>query len=212
MRKWYSLYDKVYRWENLLLAYQKVKSNKGGAEIDGITISDFDKEKEKELRHLEKELQMKTYRPQSVKQVYIPKPDGSERPLGIPTVRDRVVQQCLLNILQPIFDPDFHPSSYGYRPGGSAAQAVAKAERFSNRWGLRYVVDMDLSKCFDTLDHDLIIAGVREKVSDGKRVITHPLNAYNRYNGQGELRRHEGRQPRRRRNLTIIDEHLSGQI
>ncbi len=78
-----------------------------------------------------------------------------------------MVQQALLNILQPIFDPDFHPSSYGYRPERSAAQAVAKAERFSNRWGLRYVVDMDLSKCFDTLDHDLIISGVREKVRDG---------------------------------------------
>ncbi len=167
MRKWYSLYDKVYRWENLLSAYQKVKSNKGGAGIDGIRISDFDKEKEKELRHLEEELRSKTYRPQSVKRVYIPKPDGSERPLGIPTVRDRVVQQALLNILQPIFDPDFHPSSYGYRPERSAAQAVAKAERFSNRWNLSHVVDMDLSKCFDTLDHDLIIAGVREKVSDG---------------------------------------------
>ncbi len=167
MRKWYSLYDKVYRWENLLSAYQKVKPNKGGAGIDGIRISDFDKEKEKELRHLEEELRSKTYRPQSVKRVYIPKPDGSERPLGIPTVRDRVVQQALLNILQPIFDPDFHPSSYGYRPGRSAAQAVSKAERFSNRWNLSHVVDMDLSKCFDTLAHDLIISGVREKVSDG---------------------------------------------
>lgn len=167
MRKWYSLYDKVYSKANLLLAYQKVKANRGASGVDGVRISDFDKKKEEELHQLEKELKEKRYTPQLVKRVYIPKPDGSERPLGIPTVRDRVVQQALLNVLQPLFDPDFHPSSYGYRPGRSCAQAVAKAERFSNRWGLSHVVDMDLSKCFDTLDHDLIIEGVREKVVDG---------------------------------------------
>ncbi|MFK7907573.1 MAG: group II intron reverse transcriptase/maturase [Chitinophagales bacterium] len=167
MRKWYSLYDKVYSNVNLLSAYQKVKANRGASGVDGVRISDFDKKREEELDQLEKELKEKRYIPEPVKRVYIPKSDGSERPLGIPTVGDRVVQQALLNVLQPIFDPGFHPSSYGYRPGRSAAQAVAKAERFSNRWGLNYVVDMDLSKCFDTLDHDLIIAGVREKVRDG---------------------------------------------
>ena len=167
MRKWYSLYDKVYSYANLMEAYKKVKANKGAAGIDGISLTEFNKRKDKELCQLEKELKTKTYQPQAVKRVHIPKPDGSERPLGIPTVRDRVVQQALLNVLQPIFDPDFHPSSYGYRPGRSCAQAVAKAERFSNKWGLNHVVDMDLSKCFDTLDQDLIIAGVQEKVSDG---------------------------------------------
>ena len=167
MHKWYSLYDKIYRWDNLMEAYKKVKANRGAAGIDGVSIADFDKEKVKELCTLAEELRAKTYRPMAVKRVYIPKPDGSERPLGIPTVRDRVVQQSLLNQLQPIFDPDFHPSSYGYRPGRSCAQAVAKAERFSNKWNLTHIVDMDLSKCFDTLDHDLILAGVNSKVSDG---------------------------------------------
>jgi len=99
--------------------------------------------------------------------VYVKKEDGSGRPLGIPTIRDRIVQQALLNVLQPIFDPHFHPSSYGYRPNRSAARAVAKAERFSNRYGLSYVVNMDISKCLDSLDHRLILQGVNSRVADG---------------------------------------------
>lgn len=86
----------------------------------------------------------------------------------VPSVRDRVVQQALKNVLEPIFDPDFHPSSYGYRPGKSCHHAIAKAERFMNKYGLTYVADMDLSKCFDTLDHELIIQAVNRKISDGK--------------------------------------------
>ncbi|KGE86777.1 hypothetical protein IX84_19265, partial [Phaeodactylibacter xiamenensis] len=90
MRKWYSLYDKVYSWKNLMEAYQKVKANRGAAGVDGVRITDFDEKRVSELRRLEKELRTKAYRPQAVKRVYIPKPDGSERPLGMPTVRDRV--------------------------------------------------------------------------------------------------------------------------
>ena len=127
----------------------------------------FGENLEAELKRLHLELKTKAYRPSPVRRVEIPKPDGSKRPLGVPTVRDRVVQQALLNILQPIFEPGFHPSSYGYRPGRSCHQAVAKAERFMNKYGLRYVVDMDLSKCFDRLDHELILKGVNRKVSDG---------------------------------------------
>jgi RNA-directed DNA polymerase len=82
-------------------------------------------------------------------------------------VADRVVQQAIVNIIEPIYDADFHPSSFGYRPNHSQQQAVAKAERFMNKYGLEYVVDMDLSKCFDTLDHDLMMEAVGEKISDG---------------------------------------------
>jgi len=110
-----------------------------------IVLEAFGANLEEEINQLHHELKTGMYEPKPVLRVEIPKPDGSKRPLGIPTVRDRVVQQALLNILQPIFDPGFHPSSYGYRPGRSSHKAVAKAERFINRYGLEYVVDMDLS-------------------------------------------------------------------
>jgi RNA-directed DNA polymerase len=167
MKKWYSLIDKVYRLDNLEKAYQAVRANKGAPGIDGETVEAFGQNLEQRLVQLHHELRTGTYEPQPVKRVEIPKPDGSMRPLGIPTVRDRVVQQALLNILQPIFEPGFHPSSYGYRPGRSCHQAVAKAERFMNKYGLEYVVDMDLSKCFDRLDHELILEEVNRKISDG---------------------------------------------
>ena len=98
--------------------------------------------------------------------VTIPKAGGGERQLGIPTVRDRIVQQALKTLLEPLFEPDFHPSSYGYRPGRSAHQAISKAQLFIRRYQREWVVDMDLSKCFDTLNHALILQQFREKVSD----------------------------------------------
>lgn len=170
MRKWYSLIDKVYSRSNLLEAFDKVKRNKGSktAGIDGVSVKKFRKHLGDNLCQLHEELKSGTYKPQAVKRGYIEKEDGSKRPLGIPTMRDRVVQQALLNILQPIFEPDFHPSSYGYRPNRSAHHAIAKAERFTRYYGLEHVVDMDLSKCFDTLNHSLILAAVNEKISDGK--------------------------------------------
>ena len=167
MRKWYSLIDKVYRIENLGKAYRAVKANNGAPGIDGVTVKAYGECLEEELQQLHHELKTGTYEPQPVLRVMISKADGGQRPLGIPTVKDRIVQQALLNIMQPIFDPDFHPSSYGYRPGRSCHQAVAKAERFMNKYGLKYVVDMDLSKCFDRLDHELILEGVNRKISDG---------------------------------------------
>ena len=167
MKKWYSLIDKVYRLENLERAYQAVKANNGAPGIDGVTVEAYGKDLKEELDHLHHQLKTGIYEPEPVLRVEIPKADGSKRPLGIPTVKDRVVQQALLNILQPIFDPNFHPSSYGYRPGRFCHQAVAKAEMFMNKYGLRHVVDMDLSKCFDRLDHELVLKGVNRRISDG---------------------------------------------
>lgn len=166
--KYYSLIDKVYDKRNLERAYRSVRAKKGAPGVDGVTVFDFGDNLPEELETLHRELKEGTYEPEPVLRVEIDKEGGGKRPLGIPTVRDRVAQQALRNILEPIFDPDFHPSSYGYRPGCSCHRAVAKAERFMNKYGLEHVVDMDLSKCFDRLDHELILEGVNRKVSDGR--------------------------------------------
>jgi group II intron reverse transcriptase/maturase len=167
MRTYYSLYDRLLDRRALARAFEKVRRAKGAPGIDGQTIGDFEVDLLGELTRLVNELRTKSYRPRAVRRVSIPKPGGGERHLGIPTVRDRVVQQALLDILQPIFDPDFHPSSYGYRPGRSCQQAVAKATMFIRQYGLKHVVDMDLSKCFDRLDHGLILSSIRRRVTDG---------------------------------------------
>lgn len=163
----YSLYDRLLRKENLEKAFKKVKSAKGAAGVDGQSLKDFALAKEDELNTLLEELREKRYRPQPVKRVMIPKLGGGERKIGIPVVRDRIVQQALLDILQPIYETDFHPSSYGYRPGRSCHQAISKATMFIRKYKREWVVDMDLSKCFDTLDHDLILKAFRKRVSDG---------------------------------------------
>lgn len=167
MRKHYSLYGRLLSKQRLYDAFRHVKCNKGAAGIDGQSLSAFEAELEAELSCLLLELKEKRYQAQPVKRCIIAKDDGGERLLGIPTVRDRVVQQALRNILEPLFDPDFHPSSYGYRPGRSGHHAIGKAELFIRRYRREWVVDMDLSKCFDTLNHDLIIRQFRQKVTDG---------------------------------------------
>ena len=167
MRKYYSLYGRLLSQRVLYEAFRRVRRNKGAAGIDGQSLSAFEANLEVELSCLLSELKEKRYRAQPVRRVTLPKPDGGERLLGIPTVRDRVVQQALRTLLEPIFDGDFHPSSYGYRPGRSAHQAISKAQLFIRRYQRHWVVDMDLSKCFDTLDHDLILRQFRRKVTDG---------------------------------------------
>jgi len=167
MRKYYSLYGHLLSKQRLYEAFRHVKRNKGAAGIDGQSLSAFEANLEVELSCLLLELKEKRYRAQPVRRVAIAKEDGGERLLGIPTVRDRVVQQALRGIIEPIFEPDFHPSSYGYRPGRSGHHAIGKAELFIRRYRREWVVDMDLSKCFDTLDHDLIIRRFRQRITDG---------------------------------------------
>lgn len=164
---WYSLYDRMLSTDGLRRAFKKVKAAKGAAGVDGQSIKAFAEREDEHLDQLEEELRNKTYEAQPVRRVYIPKDGGGERALGIPAVRDRVVQQRLLDILQPIFEPEFHPSSYAYRPGRSCHQAIAKVSVLVRRYNLKWVVDMDLSKCFDTLSHNLIIEVCRKRVRDG---------------------------------------------
>jgi len=167
LKIWYTLYGRLLDVGALEKAFKKVKSAKGTPGIDGQSIKDFAEDLLRNLTCLVDELKEKSYRPFPVKRVEIPKPNGGVRKLGIPTVRDRVVQQVLLDILTPIYDPHFHPSSYGYRPGKGCHTAISKASMFLRKYELEFVVDMDLSKCFDTLKHDFLMRQIRKRVADG---------------------------------------------
>ncbi len=165
---YYSLYDRLLHGGILIEAFKKVKRSKGAGGIDRQSIESFESNIKDNILKLVTELKNKSYTPSPVKRVEIPKENGAGvRLLGIPTIRDRVVQQALSTILQPIYEEDFHPSSYGYRPGRSSHQAISKATTFIRKYELEYVVDMDLSKCFDTLDHELILDSIKKRVTDG---------------------------------------------
>jgi len=165
-RKWYSLYDKVYALPNLERAWEKVRSKRGAGGIDRQTIASFGRNKEQELLELHRLLREKRYQPHALRRVYIPKANGESRPLGIPTIRDRVVQQALLNILEPIFEPLFHEHSYGFRPQRDAHQAIAHVRKAVSE-GKEWIVDVDIRKYFDTVNHELLLDTVNEEISDG---------------------------------------------
>lgn len=165
-RKWYSLIDKIWAKPNLEEAFKEVKRNRGAAGIDQMTLKAFESKLEHHLEVLEQALKSKTYRPKPVRRVYIPKADGTQRPLGIPTVGDRVVQAAAKRILEPIFEAKFMDCSYGFRPGRSAHMALEKI-RQDLESGFRYVIDADLKSYFDTIPHEKLIGMVKETVVDG---------------------------------------------
>lgn len=165
-RKWYSLMDKVYVLSNLEQAWQKVAANKGAPGADGITVKQYATNASQRLQELQEDLRKKTYRPQPVRRVYIPKSGGGKRPLGIPTVRDRIVQQALLQVLSPIFEAKFSKHSHGFRPGKGCATALTVVDG-AVKHGYQWVVDADIRSFFDTVDHQKLMAAVNEEIADG---------------------------------------------
>jgi RNA-directed DNA polymerase len=164
--RFYLLYDKIHRADILSHAYALAKANKGAPGVDGVTFETIEAAGLEEwLAGLGEELRERTYRPQPVRRVLIPKPGGGERPLGIPTIRDRVVQTAAKLVLEPIFEADLDPEAYGYRPGRSAGDAVRRVHGLLKA-GYTDVVDADLSKYFDTIPHGELLMCVARRISD----------------------------------------------
>jgi RNA-directed DNA polymerase len=165
--KWFSLMDKVFAPKTLAAAWTKVRTNKGAAGVDGQSIERFAAKAEDYLAELSAALREGSYHPQAVKRVDIPKGDGRTRPLGIPTVKDRIVQQAVRLVIEPIFETRFRDGSYGFRPGRGCHDALREVDRLIKD-GYAHVVDADLAGYFDSIPHDRLMARVAEKVSDGR--------------------------------------------
>jgi RNA-directed DNA polymerase len=166
--RFYALYDRIYRLDVLWAAWEKVKANGGAAGLDGVSIEVIEKASggaEGLVNRLHQELRTKTYKPKAVRRVYIDKPDGRKRPLGIPTVADRVVQTACLLILEPIFEADFEDCSYGFRPERNAHQALKEIRGYLEA-GYQAVYDADLKGYFDSIPHERLLACLRMRVSD----------------------------------------------
>lgn len=166
--RFYTLYDRVYRKDVLWAAWKQVQGNKGSAGVDGMRIEDIGRSEESEkafLEGIEKDLKRKTYKAQPVRRVYIPKPDGRKRPLGIPCVRDRVVQAAVLLVMEPIFEADFRDCSHGFRPGRNA-QGAMRQLRESLEAGREEIYDADLTGYFDSIPHEALMEKIRRRMVD----------------------------------------------
>ena len=163
--KFNTLMDKICRSDVLKEAWNLVYKNRGSPGIDGESVKQIKEREEEFLKELQEELVNKTYRVESVKRVFIPKANGKQRPLGIPTVKDRIVQQAVKLIIEPIFEADFQNSSYGYRPNRNAKQASEEIRKYLN-YGCTEIVDMDISSFFDNIDHRIMISLVEKRIRD----------------------------------------------
>lgn len=178
------LMEQVVERENLIRAWKRVRANKGSAGIDGMTVDDLMGYLKENWPRIREELLRGEYRPQPVREVLIPKPEGGSRRLGIPTVVDRFIQQAIQQVLSPIYDPTFSDYSYGFRPSRRAHQAVERAKRYIAE-GYEWVVDMDLEKFFDRVNHDILMAELARRIGDKRvlRVIRRYLQAGIMVNG-----------------------------
>ncbi len=165
--KWFSLIDKVARSATLRLAWDRVARNRGAAGVDGQSVEKFAARAEVYLEELEHALKNGEYRPQPVKRVEIPKGPGQTRPLGIPAVKDRIVQTALKRVIEPIFENEFHDTSYGFRPGRGCKDALREVDQ-NLKAGFTHVVDADLKGYFDSIPHDRLMSRVEERISDGR--------------------------------------------
>jgi RNA-directed DNA polymerase len=165
--RWYSLMDKVWAPATLMSAWTRVRSNGGAAGVDGESIERFGARSEEYLAELSEALRTGTYRPQAVRRVEIPKGDGRTRPLGIPAVKDRIVQTALKLVIEPIFEATFRPTSYGFRPGRGCHDALREVDHWIKA-GFPYVVDADIQGYFDSIPHERLMARVEERISDGR--------------------------------------------
>lgn len=165
--RYYSLYDKVYYPDILKEAWQRVKKNRGSCGVDGQGIKEIEDKVgvEEFLKEIHKELKEKTYRPQPIRRVYIPKPNGNKRPLGIPTIKDRVVQMAAKIVIEPIFEAHFCNTSYGFRPRRNAHQAIEVVRKHIT-FGKKKVIDIDIARYFDTIPHDRLLKKVSERIAD----------------------------------------------
>lgn len=161
------LMEQVVERVNALAALKRVKQNKGGPGVDGMTVGELPAHLVTHWEGIREQLLAGTYQPQPVRRHDIPKPGGGTRTLGIPTVLDRFIQQCLLQVLQPQFDPTFSEHSHGFRPGRSAHDAVRSAQRYIQS-GLRWVADVDLAKFFDRVNHDVLMERLSRRIADGR--------------------------------------------
>ena len=165
---WFSLIDKVHSRRNLEAAFAKVKSNGGAAGVDHVTVEQFEKNLEKELERLQRQLREGRYRPQRIRRHYIDKPgSGEKRPLGIPTIRDRVVQTALRNVIEPIFEREFAGNSYGFRPGRGCKDALRQVMQ-SLQSGHYWVVDADIRSYFDRIERGQLMEQIRQHIADGR--------------------------------------------
>jgi RNA-directed DNA polymerase len=165
--KWFRLFDKVFAERNLFAAFQQVARNDGAAGVDHVQVTDFERQIPEALWELSDRLKAGTYEPQAIRRVHIPKPGTTEtRPLGIPTVRDRIVQAAVVNVIEPIFERDFAEHSYGFRPGRGCKDALRRVEQLLQK-GCVHVVDADLKGYFDTIPHDRLMMRLQEKIADG---------------------------------------------